>query len=627
MEDQTYKLHFNGFEGLRAIAILAIMAYHLFPGAVKGGYLGVCLFLVISGFLLMVTATQAGSFSYKEFYLKRLKRIYPALLTTVFVFLILFLIIDQAALKSLPGEFFSIIFGYNNIWQVLMNGSYFNRMALQSPFTHLWYLSMELQYYLIWPLLLMIFIRIAAKRPSRNASWLFMILAVLSALEMAVLYQPLSDPSRIYYGTDTRALSLLLGLFYGGLYIYGSEERIETDEDTQQRYGLIFGILAILLFLFILLLNGQSAFLYRGGMLLISAMFLVQLVCVIRSQDYLGLILDNKILSFIGKISYELYLVHYPIMYCFRNLFPQMQGFLLLILTFAISFVAAYLLHLWCSFLMTSDRVRALLKHKVYRTRVLAVLLIAAIAIVSYGSYVSANYRRQQAQLQQELEENQRMLEQQASADATAASGNATASGDSSRTSTGSVSMIGDSVMLGAAATLRASIPGAIINAQESRQASDILDLIHQMGDSNILGDTVVIELGTNGTIDIDIAREMLDYLGKGRIIYWITPYCPNLSWQQDCLETISTLADEYENVQIIDWYQYVMDNLGSPWFYADGIHLNEEGQQVYADLIASRLGYLQEDEEEESADDDTRNTEPTINNTGVEAPAATEAF
>ena len=146
-----------GLDGLRAVAILGIVLYHMFPGAVRGGYLGVTLFFVLSGYLIARTGTaalNAGRWSTPGFYQKRVRRIYPALLWVIALTLIALRIWLPEELVGVRAELRSVLLGYQNWRQILQNEDYFSRIASTTPFTHMWSLAVELQFYLIWPLLL-----------------------------------------------------------------------------------------------------------------------------------------------------------------------------------------------------------------------------------------------------------------------------------------------------------------------------------------------------------------------------------------------------------------------------------------------------------------------------------------
>lgn len=205
----------GGFDGLRTLGVIGVIMYHLNPTVFSGGYLGVPIFFLISGYLItdhFFNQVDAGEkFSLSNFYIKRIRRLYPGLLFVLLAsgaYIVLFL---KNLLYHLDQIFVTNVLNVYNWWQIFNGQSYFERFANnESPFTHLWTLSIEGQFYIVWPLLLLLFIKLGMKKS--RIFWFAMIVSVISAIWMAILYQPGVDPSRVYYGTDTRLFSILLAV-------------------------------------------------------------------------------------------------------------------------------------------------------------------------------------------------------------------------------------------------------------------------------------------------------------------------------------------------------------------------------------------------------------------------------
>lgn len=205
-----------GLDGLRGIAILGVVGYHLIPQAVPGGFLGVNLFFVLSGYLIAVTSRRAqthSGFYAGKFYFKRIVRIYPALILSVCATLSTAQFLAPDILPGIRREVLSIFSASNNWWQIARNASYFTRITGTSPFTHLWSLAIEMQFYLIWPVLFLGYT--ALNRSKKWGSGLFVLMIFMSVLAMLLLLQPEGDESRVYYGTDTRIFALLIGGLLG----------------------------------------------------------------------------------------------------------------------------------------------------------------------------------------------------------------------------------------------------------------------------------------------------------------------------------------------------------------------------------------------------------------------------
>lgn len=211
----------SGLDGLRTLAITGVTLFHMFPQTFKGGWLGVSLFFVLTGFLLAYTGEKGRekrSFSLLSYGWKRIKRIYPALIIMILLTVGVYSFFAPDIIKAVRPEVLSVLLGFNNWWQIGQNADYFTRIASQSPFTHLWFLGIEIQYYLLWPLLYGLYIGIS-KLLNPKAGTVFFLLAGLGA--MAVMPYDFSegmDMTRLYYGTDTRVYALLLGGGSGILY-------------------------------------------------------------------------------------------------------------------------------------------------------------------------------------------------------------------------------------------------------------------------------------------------------------------------------------------------------------------------------------------------------------------------
>lgn len=316
------KSHIYGLDGLRAIAIIGVTLFHMFPDTIEGGYLGTSLFFVLTGYLLAVTTDRSqasGSFKVLSYYGKRVKRIYPALLLVILLTIGVYWFIDRQALGGIRPELLSIVGGYDNWWQIAQNADYFSRIANASPFTHLWFLSIEMQFYLIWPLLVMFVYKLLAKKKDSKAGVVFMILlTVASAVFSLFLYHPGSDVTRIYYGTDTRLYALTFGVCLGWAESRRCLPKIRKSSVGKLAGPLLLTILVLTGIAYVYM-NGQMDFTYRGGMILMTLVFGVLLVLTTDRRVRIGKILEASPLTWIGKRSYELYLWQYPVIFLFMN--------------------------------------------------------------------------------------------------------------------------------------------------------------------------------------------------------------------------------------------------------------------------------------------------------------------
>ena len=575
--------HIPGLDGLRAIAILGVVLYHLFPYQIKGGYLGVVLFFVLSGYLITYTCERdwkQDQFSISVFYMKRIKRIYfPLLIMIVTTHILLQLLFPAiGGLKS--GEYLSIFGGYNNLWQITQNASYFSRVSNMSPFTHLWSLSIELQFYLVWPFVFLLTKKLPGRNKMASAVILLAGISLISAWIMSYMYQPDTDVSRLYYGTDTRIFSLFMGSVTALL-----QKSICARSARLQKYAsFMFTFIIGLILLSYLSLDGQSALLYKGGMFVMSFAFCLLILLVTDRTLPFGRWLDIGFLSHIGKRSYEIYLWQYPIIFLFA--YQKWTGTgALLFQIFLIGLLASGLFQFRYriqSFLRRNITLTA--KRKIYGMKkkyvsgLLSLMLVSIVFIGGCRSLTTDDTAQQPAEnLERELAANTKLLETQ----------QASAAKDFSDTS-GNFTAIGDSVMLGAAQELKDLFPESIIDAKESRQVTQAKSILEVLSANKQLEPTVIIALGTNGPFSQEKGQTLIDYLGADRTIYWVNVFGEHLQWPDQSNETIRALAKQNKNVTVIDWASYAASH--SEWFYDDGIHLNADGRRAYAHLIKEVL-------------------------------------
>jgi peptidoglycan/LPS O-acetylase OafA/YrhL len=305
------KNYICGLDGLRAIAIIGVVGYHMCPFYIPGGFLGVNLFFVLSGYLIALTTIEK-SLSPLSFYGKRIRRIYPALLLVIALTLCTARVLMPQILIGIRPEIISIFFGYNNWFQIRRNASYFTRITGTSPLTHMWSLAVELQFYLLWPLLHWGYGKLRNRRP-KAAPFFFPLLAAVSWLIMVLLYQPGKDPTRVYYGTDTRLASLLAGC---ALALRPEKEKNGKKNNTLKALetAVFIGSLALLGGMY-LCCDGRSPFTYYGamGISILIACVLIRM-CADSSMPF-GRWLEERHLKALGRRSYEIYLIQYPVIY------------------------------------------------------------------------------------------------------------------------------------------------------------------------------------------------------------------------------------------------------------------------------------------------------------------------
>lgn len=315
-----------GLDGLRAIAVLAVIAYHLELGWAQGGLLGVGVFFTLSGYLitdlLLEQKAAIGRLRLGNFWLRRARRLLPALFLMLAVVAVWVALVDPSQLPALRADVIAAVAYVSNWWYIFQDVSYFAHFGPPPPLGHLWSLAVEEQFYVFWPLLLWLGLRFFRGR--YRLAGLTLAAAALSAILMALLYEPGVDPTRVYDGTDTRAFGLLLGAALAMLWpSRGLREdpapegsRRERRYRLQNRRLLLDGAGVVGLAVIAILIwqtNEYSAFIYRGGLVLLSVATVLVVAALAHPASVTGRALGWGPLRWIGVRSYGIYLWHYPI--------------------------------------------------------------------------------------------------------------------------------------------------------------------------------------------------------------------------------------------------------------------------------------------------------------------------
>ncbi|MBR6228812.1 MAG: acyltransferase, partial [Eubacterium sp.] len=623
--------------------IIGVTLFHMFPDTIEGGYLGTSLFFVLTGYLLAVTTDRSqasGSFKVLSYYGKRVKRIYPALLLVILLTIGVYWFIDRQALGGIRPELLSIVGGYDNWWQIAQNADYFSRIANASPFTHLWFLSIEMQFYLIWPLLVMFVYKLLAKKKDSKAGVVFMILlTVASAVFSLFLYHPGSDVTRIYYGTDTRLYALTFGVCLGWAESRRCLPKIRKSSVGKLAGPLLLTILVLTGIAYVYM-NGQMDFTYRGGMILMTLIFGVLLVLTTDRRVRIGKILEASPLTWIGKRSYELYLWQYPVIFLFMNKgwvdehpwLYAVEGLALIVLAAFLHYVVESLMKKFSGKpepIAFPDEQKSVGKRFAFPVSAAVCLLVAVFGVVGIAT-ADTEKPGKMDELAAHLEEQQQMLEELEGEDGELTDptyvdegdtddGDGAVTGDAAGieeeeeeevidvgkppkltyadpaltnaapASKKRVFMIGDSILLSASRAVLNELPGARIHARQNRQVFEAIDIIKEAKSAGKIKKTVVIALGTNGRILMDTAEQIVELLGDDVSIFWVNLFGRTVNWRREANGNLETLAEEHPNFTVIDWYSVIKDN-GDRWLWPDGDHPNLEGEKIYAQLIRESI-------------------------------------
>ncbi|HGF7732787.1 TPA: acyltransferase family protein, partial [Enterococcus faecium] len=527
------KIYSKEIDCFRGIAVLAVIFYHLPNSLLPGGLQGVTIFFVVSGFLMAkntIRDEKNRQFSFLHFYYKRIKRIYPFLLFSLVVFIFILGISNIRLIGNIRSELPSLIFGYNNWWQLNQGVSYFDSYFNASLFKHYWSLSVELQFYLIWP-----FLFIVIKRMRRKQVFYL----IYTLIFVSILFSLFLPSTKAYYHTIAKLFPFLLG-------VWGYFNRITIGRFFEQNtfskiWLLLLASLCLILF---------PIFPYTLNELLISICFAL----LLASVDDMNIAKKTKIastkLSFVGKISYELYLVHFPVLIALTNLFKHHHWKYLDIAGLFTVFL--------CTLLMITcfrKGVQKMRSPKIWTAMALMIIGVSVLVLRAPENRLTAD----QNQLQSLLKEN---------------SSKANA-GENLFSQEKKILFIGDSVMLGAYQELKETFKKeALIDAKESRQITALPEILKEHKDL-VSYQQIVIGLGTNGVITDEAIEQTMSLL-KDKKVYWVNIKAPT-GWQDTINATLATLPNQYYNITMIDWYSESKNH--PEFFYDDETHLNESGR------------------------------------------------
>lgn len=596
----------TGVDGMRTLAVVGVIIYHLFIAQLPGGFLGVPLFLLISGYFvtdqLQNEWDQHQTIDLISFYRRRFRRLYPPLVGMLLVTVVYITLFSHQLLYQLRQVVVTNLLWVYNWWEIGHGQSYFDRFSGESPFTHLWTLEVEAQFYLIWPALLFIVLVGLGKR-RRLIKWLTLTLAVLSAVLMAVLYNP-ANLNRVYYGTDTRAFSLLLGAWLAMVWprkhLRGN---LAPTGKTILNGGGVISLLIILIGF--CSLDGQAKFTYFGGMFLYSLAGMVLLATIVHPGASMNRWLTNPAFSWIGRRSYGIYIYQFPIMIFYEakvqvGAHPFINGFIEVAMILVAAELSYRLVEMPAKNLQLKELVGKLktrpagLKRWV---RLGATSLLVCVALVGLALPEKAPAK---TALQNHLTKAN---------EATAARNKLIAAGKAPKVNVNAKSLktkyqlstkqikalgklkmtvIGDSVMADAAQNIQELVPDAYVDAQVGRQGSAGPAIIKELKKNGRLAKIVVLNLGTNGPMTTQTVNEILAAVGKGRQIYWINAHLPTKSWEKTVNSQLKKTAKEHSNIHLVDWNAQSKGH--ASWFAKDRVHMGPEGNVQFTRLLLTTI-------------------------------------
>ncbi|CAH2715346.1 O-acetyltransferase OatA [Neobacillus rhizosphaerae] len=596
--------------------MLSVIFYHIgFPWA-TGGFLGVVVFFVLSGYLItdiiMTEWEQRRRIDLKNFWIRRARRLLPAMLAMLVITIGWVNLFHHHLLEKLQADALAALLYISNWWYIFHHQSYFDSFQSPSLLTHFWSLAVEEQYYLFWPLLLTFGLRFISKR---SILFITLTLASISALTMAILYQPGSDPSRVYYGTDTRAFSLLIG---SALALIWPSQKLAAKVPSPLRLvlNLVGTIALVVILLMVRLTNQYDPFLYRGGMVLLSIATMLFVAVLVHPANSISKLLNVKPLKWLGDRSYGIYLWHYPVLVLTSpaiNTTGISIGRVLFQLTCIIGLSAlSYkfienplrqggLKQTWRK-IATKKSVhnRFIFRRWIVLGGGVLIMLVSFLAIYNVTNAKTDKKEETHDVIKEDRSNNQLKIEQKKKEppsptvhpkeeELTKPDGeNKLPQTDSSIEKNEKVTAIGDSILLDVAYFLTEYFPSLHADGKVGRQMSQAVQVVKKMKQEGTLGDTVIIELGTNGPFNKNQLISMIELIGHDRKIIFINTRVPR-PWETVVNNALKEVTTKFANTTLVNWYAASAGH--NEYFSPDGVHLNAKGAKAYAALVAKAFG------------------------------------
>ena len=566
-------------DGLRAIAVIAVIFYHLGFSWIPGGFLGVDLFFVISGYvitrLLLDSIERSGGLDLRAFYLARIRRLLPALAFMLATTAIAVGIWAPDTIKRFLIDTPFALTGSMNWWLVGRHLDYFEAIGRPPLLQHTWSLAVEAQFYLIWPLILLLVLRWFGKKRVALAS---LVIAAISGITLMIVSFSLdaasaSKVSHVYFGTDTHSIGLFLGAALAVSWIpQNFKEQVSSNAQNFIDGIGVFGFLGILTSF--LLIDETQPTLYKIAFPLAGIFGAAIITSVVHPASRFAPILQNRILLWIGERSYAIYLWHWVIFQVTRPM-VDLAGkswaltALRILIVFALADISLRYIELpvrrgVLSYWLKGLKYRTPAEKKREKIKFGAILaaLIIGISIISGRAIAIGNQQR--ADLIAEI--NQEDVQP-------------------AQVDTG-VWLTGDSVILGIRAALTEEFPIGLVNARIGRQAPELLEVIEHDKPYAPSG-PVVLNLGNNNALQESVVTEILDALASRPKVILVNTAVPR-PWREENNAIISRVAARYSNVRLIDWHS-ISD--GHPEYFApDGVHLVPTGVAIYVAEISRYL-------------------------------------
>ncbi|HDG8504691.1 TPA: acetyltransferase [Staphylococcus aureus] len=584
-----------GLDGLRAIAVLGIIIYHLNKQWLTGGFLGVDTFFVISGYLitslLLKEYDDTGIIKLKSFWIRRLKRLLPAVIVLLMVVGTATLLLKSDNIIRVKHDIIAAIFYVSNWWYIAKDVNYFEQFSFM-PLKHLWSLAIEEQFYIFFPVILVTLLLTIKKR--YKIGFIFWGVSIISLGLMMFIYSINGDHSRVYFGTDTRLQTLLLGVILAFLW---PPFKLKNDPPKVVKYVIdsIGSLSFIVLILLFFIINDETNWIYDGGFYLISILTLFIIASVVHPSTWIAKIFSNPVLVFIGKRSYSLYLWHFAVISFVHSYYVDGQiPVYVYFIDISLTIIFAELSYRFIETPFRKEGIKALNWRPSYipqfiRMAIVVTLLIPFMLILvgAFNKYGKDIIGEKANSFDTTIEDN--YLMRIAPIDNIHIDGLVSEKKKESSDVYNNIKplLIGDSVMVDIGESFKSSVPKSRIDGKGGRQLYQTLPLVKaNYSQYKKSSDQVVLELGTNGDFTVKQLDDLLNQFGKAKI-YLVNTRVPRI-YEANVNRLLADAAKRKSNVTLIDWNKRSQGH--SEYFAPDGVHLEYKGVLALKDEILKAL-------------------------------------
>ena len=603
--------YITGLDGIRAIAVIMVLAYHLKLALFKSGFLGVTVFFVLSGYLitgiLISEVEEEGTIDLKNFWLRRIRRLVPAVMSMAVVIIFVSAVVNRVIFTKGCKDFLASVLGFNNWWQIFNKVSYFEAAGVPSPFTHCWSLAIETQFYLIYPLILLGTYKLVKSRGEGRAkrgllfAGVTLLLALISVILMIVLFDPQQDASRVYYGTDTRAFSLLFGALLAIMWEYRMVPRRLSASVNMVLGSVSFAALLVMT----IAINGSSNFWYRGGQFVGTILTVLMVYAVSGRKTWLSRFLSNPVLKWIGDRSYSIYLWHYPIILLISKGIKASWWITLIEIVLSVvlaelsyRFIETPIRHgiigKYLNILRSRPKSRQEKKRQIQVARrslkvmagtfVLTVSLILCMIFVPKKNALDTLQKREA-----KAKETGKMTEEQLAKQKANGSESddiiCTADLTDDEILEGlNLLLIGDSIAVDVTDDFYEMFPNSVSDTKIGRITSlgkKVLD--SYIDEKKWEGEGVIFASLSNSPINGEL-EDIREKIGKDMPLFLTTVRIPHDTFEEESNSKIKKFVEEKDHTYLIDWYAASEGH--DEYFDADDTHLLSAGAKAYANCI-----------------------------------------